>query len=382
MSDSQQSSIKFSLEESVLFKNGQEVDELISISLDPDISILEEDSFVMLRGSLNLAGEYKRTVSEEEPSEDDAPKGRYVQQVEDRDDGECGFLHQFPVDITIPKDRVPSSDDIFVEVQSFDYHLPESSRLMIEADVHIYGLQGEEEEQDTQDTEERDHEELGAVEKSEEAPILAEQRNEAEDEGESTVEVELEEYKEEPIQELVERHGEKENEDDLYTAFSAEARASQEKGSKGEHPFQSMPFPNLPEIDMNEVADRLKGFFQKAVMESPSASSHSPSADKAVAESSSHASSSKEKESSEVKPKKKKGKYHSMSFADFFARKEDEISAKLKVRLVQDGDSLDGIADKYGVSVQQILRANQLDPGQEVYEGQVLYIPEKAAYRK
>jgi len=76
--------------------------------------------------------------------------------------------------------------------------------------------------------------------------------------------------------------------------------------------------------------------------------------------------------------KKKKDKYKSMSFADFFARKEDESHTKMRVRLVQQGDSIQQLADKYDVSVQQILRANRLEASHEVYEGQVLYIPAKS----
>ena len=77
------------------------------------------------------------------------------------------------------------------------------------------------------------------------------------------------------------------------------------------------------------------------------------------------------------KAKKKKDKYKSMSFADFFARKEEDSSAKLRVCLVQQGDSLQRLADKYDISVQQILRANRMDASQDVYEGQAIYIPVK-----
>lgn len=379
MSDNRQSSIKFSLEESVLFKSGQEVDELISISLDPNISIAEEDGFVMLRGSLNLIGEYKCLDSGTEVDEEEASvKGRYVQQVEVRDEGSCEFYHPFPVDITIPKDRVHHSNEVFVEVESFDYVMPENSRLNIEAEVHVFGLQGEEQDEQTTDS----------------VTPLGERDEETDAEEESTVEVELEEYVEDEETELVKRNGSEEDEkaeEDLYAPFTAEARNSgdnQHNPPKYDHhnpyPF---PFPMLPEMDMDEMAHRLKGFFQKHSLESPSSSGESSSSSSIVEESlpaqesSSHETTEME-ESPEKKPKKKKDKYQSMSFADFFARKEEDSPAKLTVRLVQDGDSLERLAEKYGVSVQQILRANQLDSSHEVSEGQVLYIPGKTAYRK
>ena len=79
------------------------------------------------------------------------------------------------------------------------------------------------------------------------------------------------------------------------------------------------------------------------------------------------------------KKSKKKDKYETISFADFFTRKEDveETKSRLRMRLVQSGDTLQSIADEYDVTVQQILRANQLDASFEVSEGQVLYIPTK-----
>jgi len=44
-----QSCLRFSLEESVWFQRGQEVAELISISLDPDITIQENDQYVTIK---------------------------------------------------------------------------------------------------------------------------------------------------------------------------------------------------------------------------------------------------------------------------------------------------------------------------------------------
>ncbi len=441
MSENGHSPIKFTLEESVLFKSGQEVDELISISLDPNISIVEEEEMVVLRGSLNLTGEYKRIDSAplEEGSEENFLKGRYVQEVEDRDGEECDFFHQFPVDITIPRDRIHDSNEVFIEVESFDYVMPENSRLNIVAEVHVYGLQGEQEEKHhehrdreeqlepveyseheeqpeyaehredeglaeqneqhehaghRENIEELDHEEHAEqnaqVESMESMPesIMVPIRTEEAKEEESTVEVELVEY--EAAEEAESIHTSeyteesKEEEEELYTPFIAEARSSkdhQQKPPEHHHHNPFPPFPMLPEMDMDEVAHRLKGFFQKHSKESPSVSS------KLVEESPAHESSSyhesnEMKETLEVNPKKKKDKYKSISFADFFARKEEDDPAKLKVRLVQHGDSLERLADQYGVSVQQILRANQLDSSQEVYEGQVLYIPGKTAYRK
>lgn len=65
-----------------------------------------------------------------------------------------------------------------------------------------------------------------------------------------------------------------------------------------------------------------------------------------------------------------------MSLTEFFARKEDEEQlTKVKVCIVQPNDTIDLISERYDVTPQTLMRANQLELNQEVHEGQVLYIP-------
>lgn len=388
MPDQQQSSIKFSLEESVLFQSGQEVDELISISLDPNISIFEEDDFVFLRGHLGLTGEYKPVESGEEEDQQSEDTGNFIQ-VQERDAEDFVFTHQFPVDITIPKQRVANVDELFVEVESFDYELPENSRLKIEADVLVYGLHDAHTGDQIQKDDEDEAERIPYVDKHEEETDIEDES------GESAVEVQLQ-HTEEDVVESVNRN-DSEDEDGkksaesstLYEPFTAEARSITDSNEPPTHyqqqPSFPFPFPVLPEMDIDELAMRAKKFFKEMEKnsESSSTSTESPEMieESSQHESTSHESSDKEEPKSKEKPKKK-GKYHTMSFADFFARKEEDEPAKIKVCLVQQGDSIERLADKYEVSVQQILRANKLDSAHQLHEGQVLYIPEKTAYRK
>ena len=70
-----------------------------------------------------------------------------------------------------------------------------------------------------------------------------------------------------------------------------------------------------------------------------------------------------------------------MSLTEFFARKTEDKLVKLKVCIVQSGDTIDRIAEKYDVSVQRLLSVNHLEINQDVYEGQVLYIPVAVAQK-
>ena len=97
--------LRFSVEESVWFQKGQEVSELISISLDPDIVIQEHDQYVSIRGALQLTGEYRIDENNAEEEERDYASVRLVNEVITREDGISELNHRFPVDISIPQDR-------------------------------------------------------------------------------------------------------------------------------------------------------------------------------------------------------------------------------------------------------------------------------------
>ena len=138
-----QSYLRFSLEESIWFQKGQEVTELVSISLDPSITIQESDQYVTIKGSLELSGEYNRDDYELEEELDYFSNPKFVQSVEVREAGVYLFSHHFPVEITIPKNRIENAFDIDVAVETFDYAFPESSCLKLSADLMITGLYGE-----------------------------------------------------------------------------------------------------------------------------------------------------------------------------------------------------------------------------------------------
>ena len=138
--------LQFSVEESICFKKGQEVSELLSISLDPDIRVQEVNDYVSIIGSLELTGEYN--IDQNKHTEEIYTDKRFVEQVRKREDGSAELTHCFPVDITIPKNKVSHLQDVFVFIDAFDYQLTDSRILTIQADLAIEGLLD-----DTQDKE-------------------------------------------------------------------------------------------------------------------------------------------------------------------------------------------------------------------------------------
>lgn len=354
MSQENQSYLRFSLEESLWFRKGQEVEELISISLDPDITIQENDQYVTIRGSLELSGEYKSFKDENESAEDNVASQKFVERVDEREEeGVCEFSHCFPVDITIPNNRIQSIYDIDVLVDSFDYSLPERSCLKLSAELMISGLYG----------------------------------TEQEEEAEPELEV-LHRFPETDVEEAGIEPAVIQSTFDNDFLFETEARKQQEEESAAEMP----KFPNFNyQPEEQETANRYQPpwKFEEYNNEYQAPwQTQDPRAEEKkvveveveeeiVVEQEMHAEeSSSSPEEAPIVKKKKAGKKKTMTLTEFFARKDENTAhAKLKVCIVQKGDTVESLADRYDISVQSLLRVNRLDTNQDVYEGQVLYVP-------
>ncbi|MFC0188002.1 stage VI sporulation protein D [Fictibacillus aquaticus] len=145
-----QSKLRFSIEESVWLKKGQEVAEVYALSLDPEITITEESGQISITGALVLSGEYEPANTVENENSDMGSSSfseqvsyRSLTQLSVKEDGLMGIKHRFPVDITIPSYRVERADQIMVAVESFDYELPNPACLELSASICITGIKDE-----------------------------------------------------------------------------------------------------------------------------------------------------------------------------------------------------------------------------------------------
>jgi stage VI sporulation protein D len=401
LSQENSSILRFSLEESVWFQKGQEVADLLSISLDPNITIQENDQYIIIQGSLELSGEYKRYNEGEQEEEEVFKAPKLVHSVMEREEGVCEFLHHFPVDITIPLERVTSLDDVEIEIDTFDYVFPERSCLNLTADLTISGLAAEEGEEDIAEEIEEELEVARHTEK--EAEIVEEKAEEVElvrDHSKEEEEDVLTDSIEEPVEIAVspfqivsplleELREEKETEDDLYSSFELEVRKTPEEEdewSTNEHtkiPYFSEAVrkedettPAEPEMKVSILRSEEKVFSAEEVFQKPDHESSTEVKQEEVVleeEELEESSSSPNEE-----PKKKKGffnKTKSLTFTEFFARKEEEKHTKVKVCIVQQGDTLEKLSDRYNVNIHALLKENRMEANQDIYEGQVLYIP-------
>lgn len=378
MSQGNESCLRFSLEESVWFQKGQEVEELVSISLDPNITIHESEQYVTIQGALELTGEYQRYDDGTKEDEDFFTAPKFVHHVEERDEGVYQFSHRFPVDITIPNNRIQSIDDIHVEVESFDYLFQERSCMKLTADLTITGLYGDQQHKPTHEDNELEEVQVEVVHRN--IPF-----EEYEENNVTSVDFTTES---EPLNAQNEPTEEKQE----FEPFEAEARKipaeSEEKVIPINKATEQFDAPQLPVNEAKEpeifFAASRNEVAKEVVEEEPvneEIVEQVPVAEVEVAEAEIESSSSSSSPP-QPKPKKKKSSKKGLSLTEFFARKEGgEDLAKLRVAIVQDGETIEQLATRYEVPVQQILKVNHLELNQDIYEGQVLYIPTPVAHK-
>jgi len=157
MAEERPSALRFSLADVVRFRKGEEIEELISLSLEPEILVQERDHYYSIRGSLNMFGEYRVARGEEEDGEEDFfnfSGPRYVDVIETREEGINEFRHDFPVDISVPKYRVRNIEELNLDIDSFDYEIPGKGELRLRAEILISGIYDEDEREEEGEAEE------------------------------------------------------------------------------------------------------------------------------------------------------------------------------------------------------------------------------------
>lgn len=422
LSHGNQSYLRFSLEESVWFQKGQEVDELVSISLDPIITIKESDQYVTIKGSLELSGEYNREQTDEDEM-DYFTNPKLIQTVEVREEGVHLFSHHFPVEITIPKNRIEDLNDIQVTVETFDYAFPEKSCLRLSADLMITGLYGEQQHELVQEQHEYETYEFEPYHRDSALPEeeYSERKNpfakpQFADEESSEV------YK--PFEVEARKDPEAEVQYDNQAKEFEHEEADLDKDNQSEYLFQRKDVnspvnikPDLEEVQGQEVVNRAEDvqdevpeaeqsafpeivFSAKRSEEQQQAPMPEEQTVKNAAElqevaienvqpmeleemmselEEESSSSSSSSSSSDEAPPKKKGKKlknkQSLTLSEFFARKAEEEHTRVTMCIVQNGETLDTISERYDVPAAQIQRVNHMELNQDIYEGQVLYIP-------
>ncbi|WP_144524053.1 LysM peptidoglycan-binding domain-containing protein [Bacillus pumilus] len=419
---SQNNRLQFSVEESIYFKSGQEVSELLSISLDPDILVQEVNDYVSIRGSLELTGEYNINQEELLGELSSYASYREADEVKVREDGTAELLHQFPVDITIPKNKISHLNDVFVFIDAFDYQLTENRLLTIQADLAIEGLLDEETPQATVEEPyefvHRSEEEYDGMtydyqlqpEDEEQEELQDDEREINEDQvvlqnDSRAEEEEQEEAQEEEIEiELVSREEETEDLEESEELMETESQEEVALGYRSLHEAQVQEPPFFEPPKLLEEEKREDTFFEVEVRKDPEAAEEqeemvqpypvfeSPAyhvEEEQEAQDDTYQLGrlyereapkvyelAQEEEEFEEDVRETSGSENSLYLTKLFAKQEEEDFSRMKICIVQQEDTVDRICERYQLNVQQLLRTNSLSVDAELEEGQILYIPE------
>ncbi|HFJ9296957.1 TPA: stage VI sporulation protein D [Bacillus paranthracis] len=322
-------SLRFSLKESVWFQKGQEVEELLSISLDPDVEIEELDHEVIVKGQLDLTGEYVARQDDSAYSLRDLSPAKSIDYVETREDGVNELVHSFPLEISIPRNRVKVIEELYVSIEEFDYELKENGCLQLLADISITGLCDEERIEDEEEEKETAYAEL-------------EVDSAQEDENRPTPQVEEPAYKESD-----------EWEDYAFEPFQLEERKEQEVEEEEieEHEF-------VEREEEKETTPQFELFGRKDFKKEKA----------------------KKQEEQEEETYSQRDE-NALYLTKLFTKEPEEEFTKLRMYFVQEGDTIESVAERYETSVQNLYRVNQTE---DIYltTGQIIYIPVSRAKAK
>ncbi|MEC0303843.1 LysM peptidoglycan-binding domain-containing protein [Terribacillus saccharophilus] len=141
MSSNETTPFMFDIQESLSFRADAQLQDLIGIALEPEISIQEFEHEISVRGVIELTGEYYPLQEVAEGSAVAVSPGtREMENIEKQEAGTNTFYHRFPVEISVPKNRIKQLNDVYVTIDNFDYEVPGSNVLELHATVAIYGV--------------------------------------------------------------------------------------------------------------------------------------------------------------------------------------------------------------------------------------------------
>jgi stage VI sporulation protein D len=383
----EQSYLRFSLEESLWFKKGQEVAEFLSISLDPIVSVDEYEQYITIRGALELSGEYRMAEGEESSADPfDFASHRFVQHISTREDGISELSHRFPIDITIPKNRIQHLEDVYVTVESFDYDLDENGRLLVTADISISGISEAplDEPYEPSLVEEEDEDllfEPFEVVARKEVYEEEQRKQQLEEETSSIFNHALQEQNEDEAQEMTAIHREETKQEEETAVPLNNNEQLEETVERLEKTKEKAAQLEKPEEKEETAAQLEKPEETAAQLEEKEAVKAEEENVVPQQEAKVSIGSMKEKDADEMEEevdeneKQKVKSENALYLTKLFAKNQEEEFTKVKICIVQQGDSLDKIAERYDITVQQLLRVNQLESPEEIHKGQLLYIP-------
>ncbi|MDF2606712.1 MAG: spoVID, partial [Bacillales bacterium] len=308
------------------------------------VHIEEQNNYISLSGYLQLSGEYEPAINEvafEDTLREISPL-RTIEDITPNENGVWSLYHRFPVDITIPKNKVQTLEDITIKINMFDYDLPTLDRIEIKADVSICGICQEQAVPKPDAVAVQGYEDINQdyfdVYKVRDPQIYAQL------DVDNFSPVEVREYADLDTNQFDQIEQPKPVEVRGYSNFNQyeQPQAVEARGyNEQPQPVDASKFVEYTEVPVANLMPNFKEN-QDEVYEEENVTTKSRAED-------------------------------ALYLTKFLCDKENAQS-RVKLYFVQYGDSVVSIASRFNVPVQQINRVNNIDDD-NLSEGQLLYIP-------
>lgn len=373
--------ITFELNEQLSFETGQEIEEMISISIDPDIVIQAYDEYVQVRGVVLLLGEYHRKTANAPNLNVDRSRqrGRFIEKVININDEMAHFSHRFPVEISVAKERIHHVEDVTVTVDSFDYELPTSNSLNIIASLHIQGILPKEETKVASDTShmktEENEQDVKQLETKQDdkrgSNHLENKQDKTEQSDESTISEEVMGEKNDPVDHSAANSAKEQlqaNDHSLRLVKKPEKdklrNAHDQVENNEQHAVESKMEKQSP-LDIEELSD-VNVMDSEAQTVSNESGEDETSLFDGEDEREMHIELSEGTDDDETDVK-------DITFLTELFEEEDETYTQVTIYIAQDDDSIESIAKRYEIPVLQLLKDNNLS-ADTIEAGQLITI--------
>jgi len=384
--------ITFELNEKLSFETGQEIDEMISISLDPDIVVQSYDDYIQIRGVILLSGEYHRS-KDNSYADELSPQNanRYMERVVNLDKHVAGFSHRFPVEISVTKERVKDLDDIIVKVDSFDYDLPSNNTLNVFASLHIHGITPEKQVESTnQSKNEPENEKEKSTEKVDQAH--QNQHMESETTKQST-EVETKSVNKNDSKEPQVVDVMKKESTDKSAKNKSDHASTEKSTTNEERSLKLVKSESGTNDDTVQKQMANEGYHEQEEQTNQQPKHTEPSTEEQVIDVSKQMAEEKSENEQESKQELEQagemqielmeGKedeetdIKDVAFLTELFEEEEETYTQVTIYITQPEDSIESIAKRYEIPVLQLLKDNNLS-ADTIEEGQLITIRQQS----
>ncbi|WP_018921627.1 LysM peptidoglycan-binding domain-containing protein [Salsuginibacillus kocurii] len=414
MGNEHTSTLSFTMEESVWLDQEQRIGALKSLELEPDITIKEFEDSVSIEGGLHLSGTYQPVTDDERKRDTEAPTPpQIVNEASILQSGEGFIRHYFPIEISIPLHRINSIDDVYVQIDSFDYDLPDPTCIQLAADVTVSGMTEEREEPEAEPTEPTEASSFPVYEQDQfNRASIHEYREENSPPGEPEQEVEEANQLEDETVEEEERlsetdeatystyepasnsysveEEEDESESELY-AYSPQRENTTQTGEHRPQEIEEYVVETEQEGSAVDEAEDVEELSEEPVVESveeleeETKVSHLPLEEEeqdthvTITSKNEHRTEEVEDESYSAEEESESGEEverptTASTLTNILSLEGEEDYTSWRLCIVQDQESLDTIATRYNVTSSQLIRWNSLRQ-EQVEVGDLLYIP-------